>query len=505
MQISEDQQNKPVSFPQYVEQIAAQTDDPNTLYALRSLLAILTPAANSSNAHSSVASCAPSHCEEGVSPNFTKGASPMSPRGADPISLPLDLLKLWAASHFIAGGKASTLKRYAGKIHALYRQWLSAPTEDPFLPLADFISPHYQTNDTLPKHNLLAVRKLFAKSETAPDRQAADIFLYLLYNPSATLLDLINLTFDQYDPFCPQLDAIIDSRKRANGRKYIFELNQGKQRPTGILKSITETLTPCLRNVGMSLPGGFTREAATAIWIAAALQLNITLPEIRALITTIPAEYPALIMARPAELSRERREEIICRVADHINDNTQRWFVMHLRAGHNADEICRRIERDLPGRLQTMTIFNPTRNIARREGKKIIKEEVPIVPNLLFFKTQRAKVKSLFSKIGDIAWCYRTANLPDSDYSVISSREMSRFQRCVGQFTDDIQVELVAEDPRLRRGRRVRVTGGIMAGYEGEIQDIEGAGDRRIFKLRIASGALLTWTASVPAPLLLPL
>ncbi len=58
---------------------------------------------------------------------------------------------------------------------------------------------------------------------------------------------------------------------------------------------------------------------------------------------------------------------------------------------------------------------------------------------------------------------------------------MANFQRCIGQFTPDVKVELSDLGTKLACGRKVRVVGGIMQGYEGEIIDVEDDPGKRVF------------------------
>jgi hypothetical protein len=134
-----------------------------------------------------------------------------------------------------------------------------------------------------------------------------------------------------------------------------------------------------------------------------------------------------------------------------------------------------------------------------KENKKIIKREMPYIPGLLFFKIGENNIAPLFREIGDLAWCYRERPSQDAPYSIIPRSEMERFQRFVGKFTDDVEISLSGKES-LGIGRRVRITGGLMEGYEGEIYDIEESKDstgRRMFQLNLSSDQALRWTVSI--------
>lgn len=418
------------------------------------------------------------------------------------------LLRLWVASMMISGKKVSTAKRYFGKIHSLFNEWLHCDNRDDSGITIE--SDSDQFDKVLPlfndlrdseikevENNLSLVKRLTVKNEKSQDWQTIRIFFFLLYNPSVSLSDIVNLTFDTAPRFCPQTDDIINSFDSSHGRKYLFELKQGKSRPHEIVRNLTTQLQSVLLSAGMQFSNGFSKASITSLWIAAALKSDIEIRSIRACIASVPSEYTALSIVSKNDIGNFTKEAIICCVADHINNYANRWFAMKLRQGVSIDDIKESIEEKLPGRLNSMTLFYPTRTEVFKEGRKRIEKETPYLPNVLFFKTQANKVKPLFANIGDLAWCFRSSNSPDSDYAVIPHSQMTLFQQCIGRFTQDIKMELVDARPILEKGRRVRVTGGIMAGYEGEILDMEEEPDKRVFFLSITENLQARWTAHV--------
>ena len=413
-----------------------------------------------------------------------------------------NLLRLWIATMAVEGRKISTCKRYFGKVRTIHNVWLGEKVEG-----ADddgmFAQVQPQLNGLLDadckgaERNLALVKRLLTKNEKSEDWQTVAIFLYLFYTPSAGVADVAELTFGDERWLCSQADEIVNSFDSSHGRKYVFALKQGKSRPHEIAQNLTRRLQQLLMSVGMRFEYGFSRASITAMWVAAALRCGISLKDIKGCIGMVPPEYQALSILGKCNVEEADRERIVGVVADSINDNAKHWFVMKLRPGVSADDIKASIADKLPGRLSTMMFFYPTHSQVRKEGKKRIVEEIPYLPNVLFFNTQRDKVKSLFATIGDQAWCFRISNSPDSEYSMISNRQMTAFQQCVGQFTPDIRMELVDLDRPLERGRRVKIVGGIMAGYEGEILDVKGEPGNRIFSLAITDRQHVRWVAHV--------
>lgn len=417
----------------------------------------------------------------------------------------LDVLKLWLGWMLMKGMKFSSAKRYFGRLHTLYEEWRAGKLEDPFADAMPYIDAAYQISADEARDNYKLVKRLLARNETSAQWSLVKTFFYLLYNVRASFSDVVNLTFESYQSLCPQIDDIVDSQDRSHGRKYVFELRQGKCSEAKIVRDLTVDLAAMLRGVGMKFSNGFSRDSITSMWISGAISSGIDLRDIRSVVPIVPADYSALSLISKQEIGPNEQSDIICRVANGINDNSSRWFVMKIRSGVSVDDIKSRIEEELPGRLKTMMLFYPTHTSIKKDGKKTIKEEIPYIPNVLFFKTQRNKVRSLFAQIGDLAWCFRVGATPECDYSVISNAEMTNFQRSIGQFTPDIKMELVEMDRPLDRGRRVRIIGGMMAGYEGEIIDIDNEPGMRMFFLSITTSTLASWKVRVEDVFIEPL
>lgn len=246
----------------------------------------------------------------------------------------------------------------------------------------------------------------------------------------------------------------------------------------------------------MKFGGAFSRESITAIWIAAALRCRIPLGDIRALVRTLPTEYSFLSIIDPTPLTDTRKASILKVVADSINDKTRQWFVMRMRSGRTPDDIRQAIEYNVPDLYGDTSFFYPTRVRYREgKGKKMVKEEVPYIPGILFFKTRRDRVGKLFSKIGDMAWCYKYTNTPGSPYSTISRREMEKFQRHIGKFSDDIKMELVTDTgSRFAVDDVVKINGGMMAGSVGVITAVHNQDGTTTYTLQLSSDSACVWT-----------
>lgn len=423
-------------------------------------------------------------------------AAAMTAGGFDDVSE--DALRFWGASAMTGGMKRSTFRRYLGAVHTLYNDYVgdcAAGDDSMFSSVIEAVGHLADGCPAEAKANLELVKRLTVKREGSEEWQTASIFFYLFFCPVATVSDVARLTFDDASAtFCPQVEAIVDKMRGSGRRKYVFDLRQGKARAGQIERELLRDLGELLGAVGMKFPAGFSRESITAMWIAAARRSGIDLRDVRAVVGTVPTEFSALALLRRESIEPGRREAIVCRVADSIDDRTPRWFVMKIRQGVRAEELMDRIKAMNGEAREAVQIFYPMRTVVRKEDGRLLEEEVPVIADLMFFKTQRSRVRELFAEIGDMAWCFRVNRNPESDYSVISNRQMAMFQQCVGQFTPDIRLTLVDRaSSSLQRGRRVRIIGGIMAGYEGEIIDIDESSGRRAFLLNLTSSLTARW------------
>lgn len=118
--------------------------------------------------------------------------------------------------------------------------------------------------------------------------------------------------------------------------------------------------------------------------------------------------------------------------------------------------------------------FLPMQYIQKDTQKKIL---VPVVHNLLFVHSTQKSIESVkancqftlpFHYLIDKG-CHKPIVVPD--------RQMENFIAVAGTFDDRI-LFLKAIHSRLGKGDKVRITGGIFKGVEGEIMRIRG--DRRV-------------------------
>ncbi len=412
-----------------------------------------------------------------------------------------DGLRIWIADMMLAGLKPTTRKRYFNSIHSLCHARYDLSLSDPFENVREELNRDFDVRLEEAQANLKIAGKILRKAANAGKCEyydIFDIFLCLLYDVNASLYDIINLSFDDAPGKLPQIEDIAEGKKKSGRTKYLFGLRQGQARDTQIERKLITNLFTMLRENGMKFNGSFSRDSIKEIWIAAALECRIKTEDIRSVVNTMPEGFSFLEMVRPSELTEAEKAGIIRKVADHINDNTKYWFAMRLRTGKTPDDVRKTLKEKDAALYDDIRFYNPTHIVIKegRKGKRI-REEVPYLPGILFFYIRRDDVDMLFSRhIGDLAWCYRYANSPDSPYSAISRREMEKFQRHVGKFTEDIRMEMVTREEPLAVDDVVTVYGGVMDGSVCTITGVRNKNGTRAYSLQLTNRTSFRWTVS---------
>lgn len=417
-------------------------------------------------------------------------------------------VKLWTVDMLLEGLKGSTVKRYLGAMHTLYKDWVaksgSCYDESVFsVSLTGFDTDTSAQRLKEIDNNLTAAER-FTKVSLKQDSPAflySKAFQYLLFNPFASLRDIVNLKFADPRPDCLHLEDIVTSMRNAPQAKYVFPLQQGKRRENAIVKDLLVELHATGRRAGLKFNGSFSRESITSIWIAAALKEDIPYDEIRGMISNLPEPYLFLSLIEPKEVTESRKIEILNTVAYSITNKNPGWFVLRLRSGVTPETIKERLkEKESPLQRQ-IQYYYPMRSVKKLEKKKVVSMEVPVLPGLLFIRLPYDRVSPLIGIIGDLAWCYRSTANPSSPYSVIPQAEMRIFQRSVGAFTEDVEMEIVSELPSLKVGDEVMIEDGShLDGQVATIRKVISVDGTLTYTLRLSDTAYIKWQdVSLPA------
>ncbi len=417
-------------------------------------------------------------------------------------------VKIWTVDMLIEGLKGSTIKRYSGALHTLYKEWASISDSDgddnPFsISISEFDTESTGKKLKEIEDNLEAASRMTKQAikQESSAYSYVKSFQYLLFNPFATLKDIVNLKYSDVRPDVLHLEDIVTSMRDAPQAKYVFPLKQGKRREPAIVKDLLVELHATARRAGLKFGTSFSRDSITSLWIAAAIKEDIPYEEIRGMIENLPEAYSFLSLIEPAEVSDKRKEEILKTVAYSISNKNPGWFVLRLRSGVTPEKIKERLKEKESPLARQILYYYPTRTVKRLEKKKVVTEVSPVIPGILFVRLPHDQVGALMGIIGDLAWCYRTSANPASPYSVIPQAEMKIFQRCVGEFTADVEMDIVSELPSLSVGDEVKIEDGShLDGQVATIQKVRNVDGPLTHMLRLSDTALIKWKdLSLPA------
>lgn len=158
--------------------------------------------------------------------------------------------------------------------------------------------------------------------------------------------------------------------------------------------------------------------------------------------------------------------------ASDENDCLQ-WFVMRDLKRRNAKLPA---YKQLDGMVET--VFTPmVWRLVTRHGKRI-KEQVPFIQDLLFVHSTRQVVDPIVEKYGTVQYRYVRGG-----YKIpmtVREADMQRFIDAVNS-AENPQYYTPKEITPDMIGRKVRIVGGPLDGYEGNLQKMQGARTRRLF------------------------
>lgn len=411
-------------------------------------------------------------------------------------NLSVKALQSWGIDMLLDNLKRTTRKKYFSKIHTLYQEFRRGAEPITFDDAKEIIDYDSDATGNNARANLSLIKRLLKIDSIDSDYESISIFLYLLYNVEATLTDIISMKFDNTTTHISQLEDVIEAMRGTKRKRYVFGLGQGKKRETQIKRDMLHGMQSALTKYGFYFGETFSRESITAIWITVALNIGIKAGEICSIVRRFPDEYAYFKHIDVIQLTQHRKQGILQRVADQINDKSCKWFIMRMRAGKSPDDIKAAICSNFGTMLNDMAFYYPTRPVVRfdKHNRKVRHDE-PYLPGILFFRMRCDKVATLFNGIGDMAWCYKTSAAHDSRYCTIPPREMRKFQMHIGKLTPDVRMELVTRDEPLATGMSVQINGGgRMEGHIGIIESVKNTDGTRTYTLVLSDYDIARWT-----------
>ena len=154
------------------------------------------------------------------------------------------------------------------------------------------------------------------------------------------------------------------------------------------------------------------------------------------------------------------------------NEEPIRWYVMRDLKRANAKEPAYKL---LEGKK--MEVFVPKIwKLCVRQGKRI-REEAPFIPDLLFVHETRTNLDPIVEKIPTLQyrWLRNTWREP----MTVPDADMERFIRAVNT-SESPKYYLPEEITPQMYGRKIRIVGGPLDGYEGGLLTMRGSKVKRL-------------------------
>ena len=154
------------------------------------------------------------------------------------------------------------------------------------------------------------------------------------------------------------------------------------------------------------------------------------------------------------------------------NEETKQWYVMRDLKRINAKEPAYKL---LEGKK--MEVFVPkVYKLCTRQGKRV-REEVPFIQDLLFVHETRLNLDPIVKKTPTLQyrWLRNTWREP----MTVADTDMERFINAVNA-SEFPQYYLPEEVTPAMYGRKIRIIGGTLDGYEGRLMTTRGSKVKRL-------------------------
>ena len=196
------------------------------------------------------------------------------------------------------------------------------------------------------------------------------------------------------------------------------------------------------------------------------------------------------------------REYAFCRTMDSLHNNhpdmqetmqsvketteLRQWFVMRDLKRGNAKQPAYKLLGELKIRFFTPMVWK----LRIRQGKRV-RQQVPFMPDLLFVYDSRKVLDPLVEQIAMLQ--YRFVKGGNHQPMTVRNADMERFIRAVDAMNNPCFYTPEEINPDML-GKKVRIVGGLLDGYEGCLQKMQGSRIKRLF---VELPNLLTATVEV--------
>lgn len=183
------------------------------------------------------------------------------------------------------------------------------------------------------------------------------------------------------------------------------------------------------------------------------------------------------------------REYAFCRTMDSLYNNhpnmqetmqsvketteLRQWFVMRDLKRGNAKQPAYKLLGELKIRFFTPMVWK----LRIRQGKRV-RQQVPFMPDLLFVYDSRKVLDPLVEQIATLQ--YRFVKGGNHQPMTVRNADMERFIRAVDAMNNPCFYTPEEINPDML-GKKVRIVGGLLDGYEGCLQKMQGSRIKRLF------------------------
>ena len=166
------------------------------------------------------------------------------------------------------------------------------------------------------------------------------------------------------------------------------------------------------------------------------------------------------------------------------------WYAMRDLSRSNAKAPAYKVLADMQFELFTPMVRRPFTVMGRS-----VRREVPFIPDLLFVHSRRERLNAAVERMVNLQYRYVRGGFCEP--MVVRDADMEKFIRAV-RSSEDPRYYLPEEITPDMYGRKVRIVGGELDGYEGPLLSVRGSKYRRLL---IALPNFLTAAVQVRADL----
>ncbi len=123
-------------------------------------------------------------------------------------------------------------------------------------------------------------------------------------------------------------------------------------------------------------------------------------------------------------------------------------------------------------------IFTPMRWRMSIKGGKKIRQEIPVIQDLLFAYDTRQALDPIIAKTSTLQYRYKKGG-KYCEPIIVSEEDMNRFINAV-RATDNPKFYSVEELNTIKRGQNIRIVGGQLDGQEGKLLSVKGSKYKRL-------------------------